>query len=110
MPQRQSLQIFQLQNSFRPEKFQKAEYKTWWTVYKKNLPHIIRRQLQDVKQGSGETVEEFADIVLEMTTDGYPDTPGDYRQTVAIDASVRGCYNKQATMDKNPLTLDLATQ
>lgn len=80
---------------------------------KKDLPHIIRRQLQDVKQGSEETVEEFADKVLEMTTDGYPDTPEDCRQTVAIDAFLRGCYNKQAAliaMDKNPLTLDMATQ
>nr|XP_011442825.2 uncharacterized protein LOC105339112 [Crassostrea gigas] len=80
---------------------------------KKDLPHIIRRQLQDVKQGSEETVEEFADKVLEMTTDGYPDTPEDCRQTVGIDAFLRGCYNKQAAliaMDKNPLTLDMATQ
>lgn len=52
------------------------------------------------------TVEKFANKVLEMTTDGYPDTQEDCRQTVAIVAFLTGCYmyNKQAalnSMDKN---------
>ena len=48
-----------------------------------------------------------------MTTDGYPDTPEDCKQTVAVDAFLRGCLNKQAAliaMDKNPTTLDIAIQ
>lgn len=80
---------------------------------RKDLPHIIRRQLQDIRQGNEESVEEFADKVQEMTTDGYPDTPEDCKQTVAVDAFLRGCLNKQAAliaMDKNPTTLDIAIQ
>ncbi|KAK3086893.1 hypothetical protein FSP39_025070 [Pinctada imbricata] len=80
---------------------------------KKDLPHIIRRQLQDIKQGPDETIEEFADKIQEMTTDGYPDTPDDCRQTVSIDAFLLGCLNKQAAltaMDKNPPSLDTAVQ
>ena len=48
-----------------------------------------------------------------MTTDGYQDTPDNCSQTVAIDAVLRGCQNKQAAltaMDKNPVTLDDAIQ
>jgi uncharacterized membrane protein YheB (UPF0754 family) len=40
---------------------------------KKNLPHIIRRQMQYIKQDPEESVEEFADKEQDMITDGYPD-------------------------------------
>lgn len=51
----------------------------------------IRRQLQDDKQGLEETDEIFANKVLEMTTDRYPDTKEDCRQTEAIDAFLTDC-------------------
>ena len=42
----------------------------------KDLPYTIRRQLQEVRQNIDETVEEFAERVQEMATDGYgPNTP-----------------------------------
>ena len=80
---------------------------------KKDLPHIIRRQLQDIHQNSEETLDEFSERVLEMTIDGYPNAPDDCIQTVSIDAFLKGCNNKQAALmalEKNPLTLDQATQ
>lgn len=51
----------------------------------------IRRQLQDDKQGLEETDEIFANKVLEMTTDRYPDTKEDCRQTEAIAAFLTDC-------------------
>ena len=95
------------------DSFKKLSAKLDERFGKKDLPHIIRRQLQDIKQDPDDSIEEFADKVQEMTTDGYPDTPDNCRQTVAIDAFLRGCQNKQAAltaMDKNPLTLDDAIQ
>ncbi|KAK3105154.1 hypothetical protein FSP39_018315 [Pinctada imbricata] len=80
---------------------------------KKDLPHIIRRQLQDVHQSTDETLEEFAEKVREMATDGYPDTPDHFIQTVAVDAFLKGCSNKHAALtalDKNPTSLDEAAQ
>ena len=80
---------------------------------KKDLPHIIRRQLQDIHQNGEETIDEFSERVLDMTVDGYPNAPDECIQTVAIDAFLKGCSNKQAALlalDKNPLTLDQATQ
>jgi hypothetical protein len=108
-----ALKYFSSRPSSDQRSFKKLSTKMNERFGKKDLPHIIRRQLQDVKQSPEESVEEFADKVLEMTTDGYPDTPEDCRQTVAIDAFLRGCTNKQAAliaMDKNPPTLDIATQ
>ena len=50
--------------------------------------------------------EDFEDTVLEMTADGYPYTPEDFQQTVAIDAFLRGCTNKQAALIGHiPLTI-----
>ncbi|CAG2214771.1 unnamed protein product [Mytilus edulis] len=53
-----------------------------------NLPHIIRRQLQDLKQDQDDTPEEFVEILA-----------------MAIDAFMKGCLDKKAAvtaMDKNP--------
>ena len=37
------------------------------------LPNSIRRQLQDVKQFLEESIEEYAERVQELATDGYVD-------------------------------------
>ena len=36
-----------------------------------DLPHSIRKQLQDVKQNVEESIEELTERVQEMATDGY---------------------------------------
>ncbi|CAG2231769.1 unnamed protein product [Mytilus edulis] len=80
---------------------------------RKDLPHILRRQLQEAKQGSDESLEEFADKVQELATDGYPESPDYFIQIVAVDAFLKGCAEKQAAlvaMDKNPSSLNEATQ
>jgi len=80
---------------------------------RKDLPHIIRRQLQDLKQEQDELLEEYAERAQEMSTDGYPDTPEEFVEIIAIDAFLKGCTDKKAAltaMDKNPATLDQALQ
>ncbi|CAC5382540.1 unnamed protein product [Mytilus coruscus] len=80
----------------------------------KDLPYTIRRQLQEVRQNIDETVEEFAERVQEMATDGYgPNTPENVVETISVDAFLKGCNDKKATllaMEKNPITLDTALQ
>lgn len=80
---------------------------------KKELPHIVRRLLQDLRQGIEESIEEFAERAHELAVDGYPDTPDKFVETLAADAFLRGCNDKRAAliaMDKNPESLDQAIQ
>ena len=79
----------------------------------KELPHSIRRQLQDVKQLMEENIEEYAERVQEMATDGYVDASEDIVEMMATEAFLRGSYDKQAAllaMDKNPTRIDQALQ
>ena len=46
-----------------------------------------------------------------MAIGGYPDTPDEFVEIVAIDASLKGCSDTAAAlsaMDKNPVSLDEA--
>ncbi|XP_061189157.1 DNA ligase 1-like [Saccostrea echinata] len=78
---------------------------------KKDQPHIIRRQLQEIKQNPEETIEEFAERIEELAAEGYPETPEFFKNTITVDAFLRGCTEKRAalvTLDKDPQTLDQA--
>ncbi|CAC5414086.1 unnamed protein product [Mytilus coruscus] len=80
---------------------------------RKEPPHIMRRLLQDLKQDQEESLEEFAERAQELATDGYPDTPDRFVQTLATYAFLKGCVDKRAAltaMDKNPDSLDQAVQ
>lgn len=76
--------------------------------------HIIRHQLQEIKQKTHETLEEFAEKIEEIFTEAYPySCPEFFRSTITIDAFLRGCMEKKAaivTLDKDPKTLDEAVQ
>lgn len=79
----------------------------------KDLPHIVRRQLQDFRQNPDETLEEYAKRAQELSTDGYPESPDTFIQILATDAFLKGCMDKKAAltaMDKDPDNLDLALQ
>ncbi|VDI11718.1 Hypothetical predicted protein [Mytilus galloprovincialis] len=56
---------------------------------RKEPPHIVRRLLQDLKQDQEESLEEFAERAQELATDGYPDTPDNFVQTLATDAFLK---------------------
>lgn len=80
---------------------------------KKDLPHIIKRQLQDLRQFSEESPEEYAERAQELSTDGYPGTQDGFIQIVATDAFLKGCLDKKAAltaMHKDPTDLDTALQ
>lgn len=80
---------------------------------RKDQPHIIRRQLQEIQQKADETLEEFAERIEDLSTEAYPDSPEFFRSTITIDAFLRGCLEKRAalvTLDKDPKTLDEAVQ
>ncbi|CAC5411559.1 unnamed protein product [Mytilus coruscus] len=62
----------------------------------KDIPYTIRRQLQDVRQNDDEMIDEFAERVQEMATDGYIDTPEHVAETISVDAFLKGCTDKKA--------------
>lgn len=79
----------------------------------KNLPHTIRRQLQEIKQLADESIEEFSEKIQEMAADGYINTPEHVIETISVDAFLKGCLDKKAAlfaMEKNPSTIDQALQ
>ena len=43
-------------------------------IWTKKLPLTVRRKLQDIKPDN-KSIEEFAELVQEMVTEGYPDVP-----------------------------------
>ena len=80
---------------------------------KKDQPHIIRRQLHDIKQMSDETVEEFAERIEELSVEAYPKAPEYFRNTITIDSFLRGCTEKRpalVTLDKDQKILNEAVQ
>jgi hypothetical protein len=50
----------------------------------KDLPHSIRKQLQDVKQNVEESIEELTGRVQEMATDGYSEATEDIVDLMAV--------------------------
>lgn len=69
---------------------------------RKDMPHILRRQLQDIKQEQEESLEEFAERTQEMAIDGHPDTPEAFVEIVTIDAFLKGCTDKKAALGQEP--------
>jgi len=79
---------------------------------RKDLPITIRRKLQDIKQES-RSLEEFAELIQELVTEGYPDASEAVTETIACDTFLKGVENKRAAltvMDKDPTTLESALQ
>lgn len=80
---------------------------------RKDLPNVIRRQLQELRQLPDESLEEYAERAQDLASDGYPGTPENFIQIVASDAFLKGCLDKKAAlvaMDKDPVDLDRALQ
>lgn len=80
---------------------------------RRDLPTVIRRQLQELRQLPDESLDEYAERAQELATDGFPNTPDDFIQIVATDAFLKGCSDKKAAytaIDKDPDTLDKALQ
>ena len=79
----------------------------------KDLPSIIRRQLQELRRFLEESLEEYAEHAQDLAVDGFPGTSADFIQIVATDAFIKECHDKRATftaMNKDPENLDRAVQ
>jgi hypothetical protein len=64
----------------------------------KDLPNVIRRQLQELCQFPEESLEEYAERAHYLAADGFPGTSDKFIQIVASDAFVKGCQDKQAAL------------
>ena len=72
---------------------------------RKDLPNVIRRQLQELRQLPDESFEEYAERAQDLASDGYPGTPENFKHIVASDAFLKGCLDKKTalvTMNKDP--------
>jgi len=79
----------------------------------KDDPMTVRRQLQDLRQGEKETLEEYAERAYELAVGGYPGALDATLETIATEAFLKGCSEKRAAlsaMDRQPTTLDQARQ
>ena len=73
----------------------------------------IRKELQTITQADDQTLEEFADHVYDLTLEGYPKSPDEMVQTLAVDAFLKGCKDKHASlmaMEKSPKTVQKAVK
>ena len=69
------------------------------------LPSNHRKQLLVASQESTETLEDFAERVYTLTTDGYPEAGKDLVVTLATDYFLKGCRDKYAALSVSNLRL-----
>ena len=70
-----------------------------------------RRQLQFVRQGNTESVEEFAEMVQFLTMDGFHHNTSDIMDQIGTEAFLRGCREKEAAryiIKRNPKSINEA--
>jgi hypothetical protein len=63
---------------------------------KRDPPTTVRRQIAELRQKKDESLEAFAERARELAVDGYPDAAEATIKTVAADAFLTGCCNKDA--------------
>ncbi|ELT94455.1 hypothetical protein CAPTEDRAFT_194896 [Capitella teleta] len=59
-------------------------------------PAVLRKQLQDVRQGMEESRQEFASRVQQLARDAHPSLVTEAVEPMAVDAFLRGCKEKLA--------------
>ena len=64
----------------------------------KDPPATSRKQLAYIKQEESEETADYAERVHQLVIDGYPGVDAATIQLLAIDAFLRGCYNKFAAI------------
>jgi hypothetical protein len=76
-------------------------------------PTTVRRQIQELRQGKSETLEEFAERAQHLALDAFPHAEIGMVDIVATDAFLKGCGNKEAAMaamQHRPETVDRALE
>ncbi len=77
----------------------------------KEPARVCRYQLCFIQQKEGEYLNDYADRVQMLATDGYPGVAAHSVQSIAVDAFFRGCKDKLAAMivmGSKPCTLSQA--
>ncbi|ELT97568.1 hypothetical protein CAPTEDRAFT_208626, partial [Capitella teleta] len=76
-------------------------------------PAVLRKQLQDVRQGMEESLQEFASRVQQLARDAHPSLVTEALEPMAVDAFLRGCKEKLAAysaLNREPATVELAVK
>ena len=74
---------------------------------------IVRAKLQASSQLINEPLDEFADRVQRMATEGYSGMDGRWIQLMAVDVLLKGCLDKRSAlqaMEKEPVTIQEAVE
>ena len=77
----------------------------------KDSQAVVRRKLQELKQGPEETVEEFSRRTWKLASGAYINFKEEDIEILAVDAFLKGCKEKAASlvaMNQEPKTLDQA--
>ena len=80
---------------------------------RQEAPATMRSKLKCITQGVEETLAEFGERALKVTSEGYVGMNGQWVQALAVDAFLMGCLDKRSalsSMDKEPQTIDEAVK
>ena len=80
---------------------------------RQETPATMRSKLKCITQGVEETLAEFGERALKVTSEGYVGMTGQWVQALAVDAFLMGCLDKRSalsSMDKEPQTIDEAVK
>ncbi len=80
---------------------------------RKDPPTTVRRKLQHLTQADEESLEAFAERVLTLVQDGFPESDEDLVQSIGVDTFLKGCREKEAAFDalsKEPTTVHQALE
>ena len=76
---------------------------------KKEVASSARRQLQFVRQGDTESLEEFAERVQFLTMDGFHHNTSNIMDQICTEECLRGCREKEAAryiIERNPKSIN----
>ena len=80
---------------------------------RQEAPATMRRKLKCITHGVEETLAEFGERALKVTSEGYVGMTGQWVQALAVDAFLMGCLDERSalsSMDKEPQTIDEAVK
>ena len=80
---------------------------------RQEAPATMRSKLKCITQGVEETLTEFGERALKVTSEGYVGMTGQWVQALAVDAFLMGCLDKRSalsSMNKEPQTIDEAVK
>jgi len=77
----------------------------------KDPPRTVLNQLDGIKRGETESLEDFADLIQRKVVEAFPDATENVTNRLGVDYFLKGCRERQAavvTMGKDPVTIQKA--